>query len=105
LVVFRRQKALEAHERKKSQKMFLDVIDAWVGGWKSKIFARASFEQRREKRAEESHSTKERKRVQQHMRQPWSDKSNFADLNCRRFVPLTSFVETLLMFSYACHLA
>jgi hypothetical protein len=49
------------HEIKKSQKKFLDVIDAWVGGWKSKIFARTSFEQeeKRERRIAQHKRKKE----------------------------------------------
>jgi hypothetical protein len=56
----------------RSQKKFLDVIDAWVGGWKSKIFARTSFDQE-EKRERRIAQHKRKKEV----RQPWSDKSNF----------------------------
>jgi hypothetical protein len=64
----------------------------WVGG-KAKS-SREPLLNKKRKESGESHSTKERKKVQQHMRQPWSDKSNFADLNCRMFVPLISCLET-----------
>jgi hypothetical protein len=59
----------------------------WVGGK-----AKSSREPLLKKKRAENRTAqkKERKKVQQHMRQPWSDKSNFADLNWCRMTQSTA---------------
>jgi hypothetical protein len=67
LVVFRRHKALEA-QRTKCLVLIIIVSRASENEHKRDT---------RQSSAEESHSKKDRKKLQQHMRQPWSDKSNY----------------------------